>query len=115
MCWVNTVIPIPKIGPFCCKTGHDANMLRWFQQVVKPIEFRTGVVKMLGCSVQVIKSYIDCKFDLSGKKRIVSAMENRHLLRIVTSAGPGPQQKSSAFSSGFRWVKRGVVNRDRKF
>ncbi len=70
---------------------------------------------MLGCSVHVIKSYIDRKFFLSGRKRIVSAMENRHLLRIVTSAGPGAQPKSSAFSSSFRWVKRGVVNRDRKF
>ena len=115
MCWVNRVVPIPKIGPLCCKTGHDANMLRWFQQVVKPIEFRKGVVKMLGCSVQVIKSYIDCKFDLSARKRIVSAMENRHLLRIVASAEPGAQPKSSTFSSSFRWVKKGVVDRDRKF
>ncbi len=83
--------------------------------MVKPIEFRIGVVKMLARSVQVKKSYIDYKSDLSGRKRILSAMENRHLLRIVARARPGPQPKSSTFSTSFRWVKRGVVNRDRKF
>ena len=72
MCGVNSLIPIPKIGPLCCKTSHDADMVRRFQQLVKPIEFRKGVVKMLSCSVQVIKSYMDWKLDLSRRKRVLA-------------------------------------------
>ena len=65
--------------------------------------------------MQVIKSQIDRKLDLSEGKRIVSAMENPCSLRIAASAGLGPQPKTSTFSPSFSWVKRGVVDCDKKF
>ena len=42
-------MPILEVGPLCCKTGHDAKMAQWFQQVVKPAKFGKRVVKMLSC------------------------------------------------------------------